>query len=331
MADDPAPPSDGTSLRALLLDGVGGARPFAATEITGWTPERGRLWIDLALPDEREVALLEGGLNVDPFVLAALLVEETRPRWLESQGGLLVILRGVNLNPGAEPEDMVSLRLWSQPGLLVSTHLREIRALREIREALLEGRGPSGARDVLVALADRLVTRVGPVVGELEDDADGLEERLLEEPDDPHLPARLAALRRTTIRLRRHLAPQREVLIQLAAGQAGWLREHDRQRLNEVADRITRQLELLETIREHAAITQDELQNHIIFQTARTSYLLTVIAVLFLPLGFLTGLLGVNLAGIPGAESPSAFLLASSGLLLLGVAEYIVLRRLGWL
>jgi len=52
------------------------------------------------------------------------------------------------------------------------------------------------------------------------------------------------------------------------------------------------------------------------------------VAAIFLPLGLLTGLLGINVGGIPGAETGSAFWIVSGGLLLLMVVEFWILKKL---
>ena len=59
-------------------------------------------------------------------------------------------------------------------------------------------------------------------------------------------------------------------------------------------------------------------------------YLLTIVAALFLPLGFVTGLMGVNVAGIPGTEHPGAFLADCFMLLLLALLQLWLFRRQGW-
>jgi zinc transporter len=58
-------------------------------------------------------------------------------------------------------------------------------------------------------------------------------------------------------------------------------------------------------------------------------YLLSLYTALFLPMGVLTGLLGINVAGIPGDKSPWGFWVVCLLLLLFGVGGYVVFRKLG--
>lgn len=100
-------------LSAFVLDGQGGGRAIDAGGTARWKPGEGVLWVVVG-PNAREgtgVGLRET-MGVSEVTCEALLAEDTRPRCLHSQGGLLIILRAVNMNPGAEPDDLVTLRVW---------------------------------------------------------------------------------------------------------------------------------------------------------------------------------------------------------------------------
>jgi zinc transporter len=330
-ADDTGRPLDVPTFEALRLDGTGSARPAAPAQVSAGAPGPGPLWVNLRRDDRAGESWLKEEAGLEPLATDALLAEETRPRWLALGDGAIVILRGVNLNPGADPEDMVSVRLWVEPERVISVHIRPVAAIGDVRSQLIDGRGPKHAGEIVVALAERLVARMAPVVEQLEDEAGELEHTLLDGVADAQLTTRLADLRRIAIRLRRYLAPKRDLLDQLTRTDTGWLDQFDRKRLAETADRVTRYVELLDAVREHAAVTQDELQNRTVQESARTTYLLTVVAALFLPLGFVTGLLGINVGGMPGVDSAWAFGLVCLLLIGLGALEIWLLRRLRWL
>jgi len=110
-----------------------------------------------------------------------------------------------------------------------------------------------------------------------------------------------------------------------------WLQDVDRAYLREIADRTLRFVEDLDSIRERAAIAQDELNNRVNDQMNRTMYLLTVVATLLLPASLLTGLLGINVGGIPGVESNWAFVVVALLIPALAIVQFIVLRWLKWI
>ena len=117
----------------------------------------------------------------------------------------------------------------------------------------------------------------------------------------------IAGLRKQAITIRRYLAPQREAFNRIYSEQIGWISELNRLRLREVADRQIRHLEDIDAVRERAAMAQEELLSRLSEQLNARSYVLTVVAAIFLPLGFFTGLMGINVGGMPGLENNHAF------------------------
>ena len=169
-----------------------------------------------------------------------------------------------------------------------------------------------------------------PVLEDLDREIDALEVAGLKPGAGDHR-AKLQKIRRRLISLKRYIAPQRMALTKLVDLRLAWFEPHDLIRLREIGERIIRYVEDLEALRERAQLMQDELTNRLSEQMNRTMYLLTIVASIFLPLGFITGLLGVNVGGIPGTEEPQGFLLLCGLLLVLGLAEYWIFKRLKWI
>lgn len=315
---------------ATLLDGQGGARELGADAAAVWRPEDGMLWMHLNLRDPAAGPWLQEASGLHPQALDALMAEETRPRLIHVPDGIVLLLRGVNLNPGEEVEDMVSLRLWSDGRRVITMRLRPLRAVEDVRTALGRSEGPADAGALVARLALRLAERMEDVVLALRDAMDDVEES---EPEEhgASMRDRLADLRRQAALLRRYASPQRAALHQLRAEAPGWFTAEARATLGEALDDVTRYVEDLETVRERGAIVHERLAAHHSHQVERRMYALSLIAALFLPLTFVTGLLGVNLAGIPGADSPWAFAGLCAVLVTLVATQVWIMRRHGLL
>lgn len=315
---------------AFVLDGHGGGTQLDLDGVKTWTPQAGPLWVHLDYTASASRDWLRTGSGIYPVMVEALTAEETRPRSLVHKGGMLVILRGVNLNPGTDPEDMVSLRFWIDSTRIVTLRHRRVMATNDLRQAVEEGRGPKSPGEFLEDLADRLVQRMGSVISDIDDSVDALEDEVIAE-QTYELRQKIARIRRAAIAMRRYLAPQRDVMTRLHNEKVDWLSELERMRLREIADRTTRYVEDLDAIRDRATVTQEELNGRLSEQMNKTMYILSIVAGIFLPLGLLTGLLGINVGGIPGTENPWAFTIFCVFLLTLAVGQVWLFKRKRWM
>lgn len=317
-------------LQARLLNGNAATQRLDWQGIERWTPEAGVLWVHLDFTQEKAHHWLTGESGLDPLVSDALVADETRPRCVPLAGGLLISLRGVNSNPGADPEDMVALRLYTDGQRIISTRRRKLLSVLDIAHALDAGKGPNSAGEWLAALTGGLVERMSDVVETMEDRLDATEEALLLDSRQ-ELRMELLGLRREAIMLRRYLNPQREAMSRLMSEQVNWLSDNDRLRLREAGDKLTRHVEDLDAIRDRGVVASEELASRLAEQMNLRMYVLSLIAGIFLPLGFLTGLLGINVGGIPGAESPWGFAAVILLLLVIALLQFWLFRHKRWI
>lgn len=317
-------------LSAVLLDGRGHGRRLDWDELSRPMAGGEFVWIHLDYTEEPAQDWVKNNSGLHPADIDALLKEETRPRSTISQNGLLVILRGVNLNPGADPEDMVAVRMWVNGSRIISTRYRRHMWEADIQAAIEAGEGPRTTGEFLVMVTELMVDRIHEVVEDLEDRIDVVEETMLEQKSES-IRSQLGDLRRQAINLRRYLAPQRDALARLQSDKIAWFSDAERMHLREVHDWMVRAVEDLDATRERAAITTEELANSVTEQLNQRMYMLSMIAALFMPLTFLTGLLGINVAGIPGADDRQAFLWVSFILAAIGLALYLIFRKRKWM
>jgi len=313
-----------------LLDGKGGGSAMDWDAIDAWTPDKGLLWIHLDSTVAESSSWLMKKSGIDHLICESLLEQESRPRNILTNHGLLLILRGVNSNPNSEPEDMVAIRMLVSEHRIISMRYRKIMAMQDMHQNIETGTGPRSAGEFLVMVAERIADRMGDVISEIDDNVDELEDAVLT-AESRDLRTQLADLRRATIGLRRYIAPQRDVLARLLHDRITWFSDADRAHLREVAERTARFVEDVDAARERAAVTQEELNNRLSEQMNKAMYVLSIVAAIFLPLGLLTGLLGINVGGIPGTESPWAFTWVSLVLILLAVGLIVWFRKIRWL
>jgi hypothetical protein len=170
-------------------------------------------------------------------------------------------MRGINMNPGAVPDDMVAVRMFIDQDRIISSRRRAVLSIVDVRDSLLAGKGPK-------MVGDFLITLTGCLAGRIE---------------------------------------------------------------REEGDHLTRHIEDLDLARENALVTQEELMNRVAQEQNSRMYLLSVVAAIFLPLTFVTGLLGMNVAGLPGTESPCGFVFSAAIMILTGIALAGYFRWRKWI
>jgi len=270
-------------------------------------------------------------LGLDSHIVDALTAQETRPRCTVHGDGVLLILRGVNLQPGAEPEDMISVRFWIEHGRIIGAGRRTLHAIEDLIDALARGQAPSTPGEFIARLALRLADRAEPAVSDLNEALDDLEEAAIEGDVTPAKRKDLPRIRQKAIALRRFMLPQRDALTTMEIEDLDWLADRDRSRLREAAERVTRLGEELDAIRDRAQVVHDQFIDQRAEAMNRNMLILSVVTTIFLPLGLVTGLLGINVAGIPGAESNHAFLVVCGLLAVIAAVQFYLVRRFGLL
>ena len=322
---DPTIPSELTSIAAF---DVSEGKPTALAE--AWpkpvSPVDYRwLHLDLNAPTTKPWVTS----HLPRIAARALLQNETRPRCERFEDGLILNLRGVNLNPESDPEDMVSLRMWVTAEAIVTARVRRVWAVDAIRQAAEDGMAPASVGAFLAEIAHGLTERIETVSLALEEQTDELEDLVAEGYRPPA--GKLNGIRQAVIKMRRFINPQREAIAALAALKDWILTPHELANLRETANRTRRIVEELDAVRDRLSALQDHIDAERAHALGRNSYILSVIAAIFLPLGFLTGLFGVNVGGMPGADNDAAFWILTIASLVSGLLLYLIFKLSKWL
>lgn len=267
--------------------------------------------------------------NLAPIPAGALLQPETRPRCDRYEDGLLLNLRGINLNEGQPAEQMVSIRMWVAGDVVITVRMRRVFAIDDIKQETEAQKAPPTPAAFVTALVTRLTHRVQEEVMAISKLTEFFEADL--DDDTTPIPRELPLTRRRVIRLRRYLEPQRAALVKLASSELPLIPEPERLLLREQTNRTTITVEELDAQRDRLITVQDDHDLDVARKQARHAHVLSVAAGVFLPISFLTGLFGVNIAGMPGLDNPFAFAFLCLGIAVLGLSIVGIMRLLRWL
>ncbi|MGD9107711.1 MAG: zinc transporter ZntB [Gammaproteobacteria bacterium] len=288
-------------------------------------------WVHVSLLDDTGKAWLKDKSGLNVLVCEAMLAKETRPRLMVSNGGVLIILRSINFHPGDEPDDMLSVRIWIEKNRIITASRKTLLSIREIKEALENKTGPISSMAFLDDITGQITDKIGLYIDKIDVAIFSLEKESVLLPTK-ETRNKLAEVRSQIVAIRRYISPQRDALSRLTQlDRFPWLTETDRFHFMETSDRTIRCLEDLDEARDRATIIRETISNLISERVEQRMYILSLVAAIFLPLTFLTGLLGINVAGIPGANAKSAFALVTFVMIIIAVIEYILFKKKRWL
>ena len=313
----------------FLLDKKGSATELKYEKLNSVDTTDKILWVHFDYSTQEAKDWIRNQCN-NSIVADALLADETRPRTTLLGDSLLLALRGVNLDPHSRPENMISIRLFISSNMIISTSRRTLLSVTEIIEELREGTGVKSTSEFLVELTHRMIDRMDDVIDQLQDRTDYLEENIIDMKNQ-EFRTEILNVRRETIVLKRYLTPQKEALIKLSNEKISWIDEYKKVEIRETNDQLIRHIEELDTIRDKVILIQEELANSLSEEMNKKMYMLSIISAIFLPLTFLTGLLGINVGGIPGASNDKAFYIFTIILLLVIFSQYIIFKKKKWI
>jgi zinc transporter len=189
---------------------------------------------------------------------------------------------------------------------------------------------PASTSRVLALLVTALVKPLEPEITRLADRIDALEDAAMKESDD-RMDDAVVLLGRQALHLRRYLAPMHDELSYLALNPDELPGPAEPKYLRRAAESPARLVSALDSSHRRVLLVLDQLGRRDGSRLERSIQKLTLVATVFLPLTFITGLLGVNVPGIPGAHNPFAFWVLCLILVGVAVAAVFLIRRRKWM
>lgn len=290
--------------RSFVVDAQG-PRKVSREEATAALGTAPFVWVHFDQCDTTTEAWLTEHGDLPQQMVSAMLATETRPRLEMLDHGALINLRGLDDSQQHNPDLLSSVRVWVTKGRAFSVTRRDLSAMDAVQKAVCAGK-VTDPGDFVSTLASAITMELDPDVSDLGDTLDDCEEHV-----DTHailsMRSVIAATRSRAIAYRRFLVPQRAALERMAMLEGDWLADDDKLHIREAADRAARMAEELEAIRERSALLHEQLTDLRAEAMDTRGLLISIVALIFLPLTFLSGLLGMNVGGIPFADDPWGF------------------------
>ena len=312
-------------LFAIDSEGQAVADPYAAAPQSGWS------WLHLAQTSKEANDWVIGSSGIPISEAKAMVAEHARPRCVQTDQGLLFIGRGVNLDPASVPEDMKSIRVWLDQNRIVTVVKRRMRSAEAIAAKFATPEAPRSPAEVLVQLFAQMTQFIAPVVQELGDQLDEIQDSVIDDNTPMAQVSDLSPLRLRAVSLHRYLVPMYDAAATLCAAPQLTNSKTLKAEAQLIRDQLGRIVEELSAIDGRAAVTRDEIISQRSDQLNQRVYVLTVLAGVCLPLSVLTGMLGMNVGGVPLSASVAGFWITTLSMLTLAGITLGVLRLIKWI
>src|SRR6185503_18008872 len=272
---------------------------------------KGELWVDLRVTSRQCIGVLDNVFAFHPLAVEDALNPVSRVKVDEYPGFLFAIVRGVRFNPETEdPYDLETFNIsfFLGPNYLVTVHNGESPAPGAVADRVV--RGPDllqrGAERVMHGIMDAAIDAYFPLLGQIDDFIDGVEERVFQNFDQNALDD-IFQVKRIVLTLRRHLSPQREVFNVLSNRPSALLAPDSQVYFRDIYDHNLRINESLETYRDLLSSTLDSYLTQVSNRLGNITKGLSVVATISIPFVVISGMWGMNFGHIPWATQPHAF------------------------
>ncbi len=321
-------------IRTLYRSGKGGFTVDVPT--SHWRvalrDAEGLLWVDIENETEEKIdPLLRDIFHFHPLAIDDALRESHVPK-IDNWGDYAyAVLHGITYDAKTIKLGVLELDVFLGRNYLVTYHKHPLTIVNRVWSSACtdQRRLERGSDFLLYDLLDLLSAEYMPVIDDIDDTIDQIEDEVFERPTQQTLNT-IFAVKRVALQMRRIIGPQREVLNRLARDDYAMIDVKDRVYYRDVYDHLVRLADINESLRDLISGALDTYLSVTSNRINEVMKVLTIISALFLPLSFLSGFFGMNFTTIP-FDSPWLLVLALGLMIGVPVAMLIIFKRRGWM
>ena len=295
----------------------------------------GLLWVDILETTEEDGKFLERVFKFHQLAVEDCVSSVIHPPKIDDFGDyLFIVVHGINHVVESDVVETAELALFLGRNFVASNHNFPLYSVEAVRQKV-ESDGPPmrrGADFLAHELIDALVDNVLPTIDRMDEAADAIEEETVRSPQKSTIEA-ILKLKRSTLRVHRVMAPQREVLNRLSRGEFPLIREAAQIFYRDIYDHVARIEDLNQTLRDRADYALATYLSSVANRQNEVMKVLSIIAAIFLPLTLVAGIYGMNFENMPELRVPWAYfaVLGFMGIVIIGVIWWFWVRNwIGW-
>ena len=322
-----------TTIRVSLLQGDR-FRQGDASLIDEWTRDStDKLWVDIQEPVHEVIEpLLEERFGFHELAAEDTLSPTTLPKYDSFSNYDFFIFRTVEVNVSQHQSETYKVAAFLGSNFLFTVHRRALQTPDDLYSRLpsdkrLLERGPDF---LLYIIVDEMVDAHFPLIEQIEEAVDDLQDRIFESADEMHLDE-LLHLKRDLNVLRRHTLPQRELLNQISRGDARFVQREHLIYFRDVYDHMFRISETIDVDRDLMTATMDAYLSVVANRTNETMKVLTIFSAIMLPLTLIAGVYGMNFEHMPELKWLHGYPFALGLMISVALMMLVWFWRKGWI
>jgi magnesium transporter len=268
---------------------------------TAFESRQGLLWVDISGATEEEGAFLKRNFHFHHLAIEDCVGPIIHSPKIDDLGSyLFIIVHGINPVSESEMPETAELALFLGSHFVVSVHRVPLSSIEDtIRLVEDDGRPMRHGADFLAyALIDVLIDNILPAIDTMADMSEEIEEETIREPRQSVLES-ILKLKRSTLKIHRVIAPQREIVNRLSRGEFPIIKEEARIFYRDIYDHLIRIEDLSQNIRDAADNALDTYMSSVANRQNEVMKVLSMVAVIFMPLTLIAGIYGMNFEHMP--------------------------------
>jgi magnesium transporter len=292
------------------------------------------LWLDLQNPTEEELAELGKQFKLHPLAIEDASHEHQRPKVEEYEHFYFVVFYAINLNRENQELNVGEIDMFLGANYLITVHDKPLHELDEVEQRWTRNvkQLEWGIGVLLYTMLDTIVDRYFPVVEELVDQVEELEDRLFAgDIRQITFTQQLLQLKKQFLALRRIAAPERDVLNVLTNRDNPLFDEHASIYFRDVYDHITRLADTVDLYRDQLGTTMDANLSIVSNDLNKVMRTLTAASIILMVDSLLAGIWGMNFINIPELHLQYGYFGALALMALLSILLILFFKYLRWL
>jgi magnesium transporter len=288
-------------------------------------------WFDLHRTDVQRIKELADRLGVHPLAVEDAIEGRQRPKIdVYDEHGFLVFYA---VRAGEQSIHSMEVSICYGPHYVLTVHdagcapIDDVASRWQVSQKKHD-KDPVGM--LLYAILDSIVDAYFPVIDELGERIEELESTIL----DGHMhssKAEIFAIRQTILKLRRIVAPERDVVNHLMRQDTPVFTMHEAMRFGDVYDHLMRAFDWMETYRDQMSTLLDLQTATAANNLNKTMQTLTVSSIILMTASLVAGIYGMNFDTMPELHWRWGYPMSLLVMLVLGMMLILVFKRKRWL